>query len=72
MFFSSAPSLPFENLREGMAMYPKWKMMIAKGEEIFVEFPARNGEKLFQEYIQRIEDGHEGRKCVIFAVDTLQ
>ena len=37
MFFASAPNFPFDNLREGMTLWPDWKMLSVNGNEFVLE-----------------------------------
>lgn len=30
-FFTSPESIPFETIRQGMTLYPDWKMVVNKG-----------------------------------------
>lgn len=37
MFFTHAPNFPFNNMREGIALWPNWKMVAISGNEYMIE-----------------------------------
>ena len=41
MFFSSAPTVPFSTVREGLLLYPKWKMVLPVDEKALVDVLAK-------------------------------
>ena len=50
MFFSNQPSLPFSTVREALALYPDWKMLLPKESMILVQPYVEAGDKYFTNY----------------------
>jgi hypothetical protein len=54
MFFTSEPSLPFETIREGMNLYPDWKLIVIEGDANFFQDMASTGDS---DYIGTLSAG---------------
>ena len=44
MFFSTAPTLPFETMEEVMREYPDWKLMMRKGNDVYFVYKVQEGD----------------------------
>ena len=44
MFFSTAPTLPFETMEEVMREYPAWKLMMRKGNDVYFVYKVQDGD----------------------------
>ena len=68
MFFSSPRSMPFQNTRQGLSMYPDWKMVFLKDAAIFVQAIADKGDEAFARYKFKINYPHFQKKIIISLV----
>ncbi len=56
MFFSSPPNPPFSSVREGLMMYPKWKMTLPDGQLILTDYLAKEiKDPPYVEFYERAE-----------------
>ena len=56
MFFTVAPDEPFENELEVMRSFPKWKLIIARGTEIYIQPMAAAGVQEYEDYWRRMRE----------------
>ena len=56
MFFSTSPDIPFQNIREGIALYPKWKWIVINGDEAQIQSRSDAGDKDFAFYWDKVQD----------------
>ena len=59
MFFTSEISIPFTSKEDVMKEYPTWILKSRYGEEVFFQARALAGDKLYQEYLERINNKPE-------------
>ena len=70
MFFSSQPTLPFQNTHEGLGLHPQYKMLLLQGSEIIIEGPANGGDKAFQTYRDLINSA-QGKDLVMPSLESI-
>ena len=46
MFFSSAPSVPFTSIEEGLSKHPMWELVMQEGTDAFQRESAKKGVKV--------------------------
>ncbi len=62
MFFSSSTDIPFSSAREGLLLYPRWKMVLPTDERVLVDFLAKEArDPPFVEFYQRSEEPGQER-----------
>ena len=60
MFFTSEPRPPFETTREGLGLFPDWKMIMFSGNEINIQSLAEAGDPYYKTYWDLVHS-EEGR-----------
>ena len=56
MFFVNETDLPFTTLREGLMLYPHWKLMLPKGVENFLIKTYVQNDKVFSKFWQILNE----------------
>ena len=59
MFFTSEITIPFTNKEDVMKEYPTWILKSRYGEEVFFQARALAGDKLYKDYLDRINNKPE-------------
>ena len=59
MFFTSANSLPFDTVRQGLAMWPEWKMLVHQESIIHIQPLAEAGDPYFKPHWDRIQSSEK-------------
>lgn len=50
MFFTSAPRIPFNSMRQGLLLYPEWKMIINKPSLVNIKSQVEYGDPIMAKY----------------------
>ncbi len=73
MFFSSAPELPFSSARDGLLLYPKWKMVLPEDQRVLVDSLAKEvKDPPFVEFYRRSKTPNQVKNTVIINGASLQ
>ena len=83
MFFSTAPTLPFETMEEVMRAYPTWRLMMRYGNDVYYVYKLQDGDPDYVEFWNRVlnepdeavfKDVNEGMNKVLsgFSVAQMQ
>ena len=59
MFFSTAPTLPFETMEEVMREYPGWKLMMRKGNDVYFVYKVQDGDPDYVAFWERVTNEPE-------------
>ena len=54
MFFSTAPPLPFETMKEVMSDYPTWKLMMRYGNDVYFVYKVQDGDPDYVAFWERV------------------
>ena len=55
MFFASPSALPFQTVRQGLALYPDWKMVMNRESVILIQPLADAGDAQFKQQWDRLQ-----------------
>ena len=67
MFFSTAPTLPFETMEEVMREYPTWKLMMRHGNDVYFVYRVLQGDPDYVAFWDRVTNEPEEAKFVSVA-----
>ena len=56
MFFTSQITIPFESIEDVMESYPTWKLKMMVGNDVYFQYKALEGNKLYQEFWDRVKN----------------
>ena len=59
MFFSTAPTLPFETMEQVMREYPTWKLMMRAGNDVYYVYKVQDGDPDYVAFWDRVTNEPE-------------